>query len=55
MLVVVGAFCSMVLVSQIRYATVLHSLHTGVLLAVIAGMLYYDRLAGAAGAPLLPF
>ena len=45
-LVVVGAFCSMVLVSQIRYATILHSLHTGVLLAVIAGMLYYDRLAG---------
>ncbi|MDE0090899.1 MAG: type II secretion system F family protein [Thaumarchaeota archaeon] len=55
-LVVVGAFCSMVLVSQIRYATILHSLHTGVLLAVIAGMLYYDRLAGAAGVPLpLPF
>ena len=54
-LVVVGAFCSMVLVSQIRYATVLHSLHTGVLLAVITGMLYYDRLAGGAGEPLLPF
>ena len=54
-LVVVGAFCSMVLVSQIRYATILHSLHTGVLLAVIAGMLYYDRLAGAAGVPPLPF
>ena len=54
-LVVVGAFCSMVLVSQIRYATILHSLHTGVLLAVIAGMLYYDRLAGAAGVPALPF
>jgi len=55
MLVVVGAFCSMVLVSQIRYATVLHSLHTGVLLVVITGMLYYDRFAGGAGAPLLPF
>ena len=54
-LVVVGAFCSMVLVSQIRYATILHSLHTGVLLVVIAGMLYYDRLAGAAGVPALPF
>ena len=54
-LVVVGAFCSMALVSQIRYATVLHSLHTGVLLAVIAGMLYYDRLAGAAGVPPLQF
>jgi len=54
-LVVVGAFCSMVLVSQIRYATVLHSLHTGVLLAVITGMLYYDRLAGNDGASLLPF
>ena len=54
-LVVVGAFCSMVLVSQIRYATILHSLHTGVLLAVIAGMLYYDRLAGSAGVPPLPF
>ncbi len=54
-LVVVGAFCSMVLVSQIRYATILHSLHTGVLLAVIAGMLYYDRLAGSAGVPALPF
>ena len=47
-LVVVGAFCSMVIVSQIRYATILHSLHTGVLLAVITGMLYYDRLAGVA-------
>ena len=54
-LVVVGAFCSMVLVSQIRYATILHSLHTGVLLAVITGMLYYDRFAGAAGVPALPF
>lgn len=54
-LVVVGAFCSMVLVSQIRYATVLHSLHTGVLLVVIMCMLYYDRLAGAAGMPPLPF
>ncbi len=54
-LVVVGAFCSMVLVSQIRYATILHSLHTGVLLAVIAGILYYDRLAGVAGMPSLPF
>ena len=54
-LVVVGAFCSMVLVSQIRYATILHSLHTGVLLAVITGMLYYDRLAGSAGVPSLPF
>ena len=53
-LVVVGAFCSMVIVSQIRYATILHSLHTGVLLAVITGMLYYDRLAGAAGVPTLP-
>ncbi len=54
-LVVVGAFCSMILVSQIRYATILHSLHTGVLLAVITGMLYYDRLAGAAGVPALQF
>ncbi len=55
-LVVVGAFCSMVLVSQIRYATVLHSLHTGVLLVAIMCMLYYDRLAGAAGGPPpLPF
>ena len=54
-LVVVGAFCSMVLVSQIRYATILHSLHTGMLQVVIAGMLYYDRLAGAAGVPALPF
>ena len=55
MLVVVGAFCSMVLISQIRYATVLHSLHTGVLLVVITCMLYYDRLAGAAGVSPLPF
>ncbi|MDE0266328.1 MAG: type II secretion system F family protein [Thaumarchaeota archaeon] len=54
-LVVVGAFCSMVLVSQIRYATILHSLHTGVLLAVITGMLYYDRLAGVAGTLPLSF
>ena len=54
-LVVVGAFCSMMLVSQIRYATILHSLHTGVLLVVITGMLYYDRLAGAAGVLPLPF
>lgn len=54
-LVVVGAFCSMVLVSQIRYATVLHSLHTGVLLVAIMCMLYYDRLAGADGVLPLPF
>ncbi len=54
-LVVVGAFCSMVLVSQIRYATILHSLHTGALLAAIMCMLYYDRLAGVAGVPALPF
>ncbi len=47
-LVVVGAFCSMVLVSQIRHATILHSLHTGVLLVAIMCMLYYDRLAGVA-------
>ena len=45
-LVVVGAFCSMILVSQIRYSTVLHSLHTGILLMVMAGMLYYDRYVG---------
>ena len=48
-LVVVGAFCSMLLVSQIRYATVLHTLHTGVLLSVIVGMLYYDRYGGGMG------
>ena len=45
-LVVVGAFCSMALVSQIRYRTMLHSLHTGVLLSAITGMLYYDRYVG---------
>jgi len=45
-LVVIGAFCSMFLISQIRYATVLHSLHTGILLLVISGMLYYDRFVG---------
>ena len=45
-LVVVGAFCSMMLVTQIRYSTVLYSLHTGVLLLVIAILLYYDRYVG---------
>ena len=45
-LVVVGAFCSMLLVSQIRYGTVMHTLHTGILLLAVVGMLYYDRYVG---------
>lgn len=49
MLVIIGAFCSMLLISQIRYGTVLHSMHTAVLLIVVSGMFYYDRYVGVAG------
>ena len=45
-LVVVGAFCSMMLVTQIRYSTVLYSLHTGALLTAITAMFYYDKYVG---------
>ena len=45
-LVIVGAFCSMMLISQIRYATVLHSLHTGILLAVLTAIMWYDAHVG---------
>lgn len=45
-LVVVGAFCSMMLVTQIRYSTILYSLHTGVLLVVIAVLFWYDKYVG---------
>ncbi len=45
-LVIIGAFCSMVLIAQIRYGTILHSMHTGILLAIITAIFYYDRYAG---------
>lgn len=45
-LVVVGAFSSMSLVCTIRYSTMLFSLHPAILLAAIAGLLYYDRYVG---------
>lgn len=45
-LVVVGGFCSMMLVTQIRYSTVLYSLHTGALLMAITVLLLYDKYVG---------
>lgn len=45
-LVVVGGFCSMMLVTQIRYGTILYSLHTGALLAAVTALLLYDEYVG---------
>ena len=45
-LVVVGGFCSMMLVTQIRYSTILYSLHTGALLTAITALFYYDKYVG---------
>ncbi len=45
-LVVVGGFCSMMLVTQIRYSTVLYSLHTGALLTAITALFLYDKYVG---------
>jgi len=53
-LVVVVAACSMFLVSQIRYATVLHSLHTGILTIVVMIVLEYGKYTAAGGA-VMPF
>ncbi len=46
MLVIVTSFMSMILVSKIRYGTIQHSLNNGVVLIVIAIILYYNKIVG---------
>jgi len=46
MLVIVTSFLSMILVSKIRYGTVKHSIHNGIVLCMILFILYYDRMIG---------
>jgi len=46
MLVTMTSFLSMVLVSKIRYGTVKHSIHSGIVLCVILIILYYEKMIG---------
>jgi len=46
MLVVMTSFLSMILVSKIRYGTIKHSIHNGIVLGMILLILYYDRIVG---------
>jgi len=46
MLVIITSFLSMILVSKIRYGTVKHSIHNGVVLCMILTILYYDKMIG---------
>ncbi len=46
MLVIVTSFMSMILVAKIRYGTIQHSIHNGIVLIVIAVILYYNKIVG---------
>ena len=45
-LVIVMSFLSMMLVSKIRYNTIKHSLHCGIILLIITGVLSYQKYIG---------
>ena len=45
-LVIIGGFFSMMLVSKIKYSTINHSLHIAILLIIISIAFYYDKFVG---------
>ncbi len=45
-LTVIVSFFAMLLISKIKYSTINHSLHSGVILVIVAILLYYDKFVG---------